>query len=52
MRTVILVSSMMIAGAIRPEKPAHEVVTFTSILLVFCMFMDIIEFFHKVSKNK
>ena len=52
MRTVILVGSMMIAGAIRPEKPAHEVVTFTGILLVCCMCMDILEFIHKMNKNK
>ena len=52
MRTVILWGSMMIAGAIRPEKPTHEIISFMGILLGCCMFMDVVEFIHKISKNK
>ena len=53
MRTVILVGSMIIAGAIRPnQKIAPTVVTFTSFLLLASILMDIFEFIHKMNKNK
>ncbi len=54
MRTVILMSGLLIAGGItdiakaiggKPEKAPHDVVVFIGCVLIACMVLDIIEVF-------
>ena len=50
MRTVILVGSLLISDAIRIQKHSSDAAAFVSILLVCCVWMDMMEFIKRMKK--
>lgn len=52
MRTVILLTGMMIAGAINPESElADQTITFIGVVFMVSIIMDIVEFIETLKRG-
>jgi hypothetical protein len=54
MRTVTFLGLMTIGGALRniaKMSSMKEYATFYAIILIVCIVMDVVEFFHKINKK-